>query len=181
MILVAGPARSGKSEVAEGLAIAMGKRVIYVATAIVDPTDLEWQERISQHQERRPLSWQTLPVPTDLAPVLQTTDPKNCLLIDSLGTWVANLLEIEEPRWQEILNELCESLMVSAADVILVAEEVGWGVIPAYPLGRKFRDRLGTLTRRVGAIANPVYLVNNGYVMNLSQLGITIPQFLSTF
>ncbi len=181
VILVAGPARSGKSEVAEGLAITTGKTVIYVATAIVDPTDLEWQSRIRQHQQRRPSNWQTLSVPTDLTSVLQTADTKNCLLIDSLGTWVANLLELEESRWQETLNDLSESLIASAADVILVAEEVGWGVIPAYPLGRKFRDRLGTLARRVGAISNPVYLVNNGYVMNLSQLGITIPQFLSTF
>lgn len=179
LILVAGPARSGKSEVAEALATATGKSVIYVATAQVDPTDREWQARIIQHQQRRPADWQTLTVSTDLALVLQAAESENCLLIDSLGTWVANLLEFEELSWQETLNNLRESLAVTTADVILVAEEVGWGVVPAYPLGRKFRDRLGSLTRCVGAIANPVYLVTNGYVLNLSQLGVTIPQFLS--
>lgn len=179
LTLVTGPSRSGKSEVAEALATATEKRVIYVATAIADPTDLEWQARISQHQQRRPSSWQTLAVPTDLAPVLQTANPESCLLIDSLGTWVANLLELEESRWQETLKELCTSLSITPAKIILVAEEVGWGVIPAYPLGRKFRDRLGSLTQSVGAIANPVYLVTNGYVLNLSQLGMPISQFLS--
>ncbi len=178
LTLVTGPARSGKSEVAEALATATGKTVIYIATAIADPTDLEWQARISQHQQRRPSSWQTLTVPTDLAPVLQTADPESCLLIDSLGTWVANLLELEESRWQETLKELCTSLSLTPAEIILVAEEVGWGVIPAYPLGRKFRDRLGSLTRSVGAIADPVYLVTNGHVLNLSQLGMPISQFL---
>ncbi len=178
LTLVTGPARSGKSEVAEALATATGKTVIYIATAIADPTDLEWQARISQHQQRRPPSWQTLAVPTDLAPVLQNAALESCLLVDSLGTWVANLLELEEAEWQSALKELQGSLVVTTAEIILVAEEVGWGVIPAYPLGRKFRDRLGSLTRCVGAIADPVYLVTNGHVLNLSQLGMPISQFL---
>jgi len=178
LILVSGPARSGKSEVAEGLAAATGKAVIYIATAQVDPTDLEWQARITQHQQRRPDSWQTIETPLDLATILHTASPQSCLLIDSLGTWVANCLEQEETLWQETLNNLRESLTLTRADIILVSEEVGWGVIPPYPLGRKFRDRLGSVTRTVGAIANPVYLVTSGYVINLSQLGTPISQFL---
>ncbi|NJL89483.1 MAG: bifunctional adenosylcobinamide kinase/adenosylcobinamide-phosphate guanylyltransferase [Coleofasciculaceae cyanobacterium SM2_1_6] len=179
LILVSGPARSGKSEVAEGIATATGKAVIYIATAQGDPTDLEWQARIIQHQQRRPDSWQTIETPLDLSTILHTAAPQNCLLIDSLGTWVANYLEQEETLWQETLNNLRESLTLTRADIILVSEEVGWGVIPPYPLGRKFRDRLGNVTRIVGAIANPVYLVTNGYVVNLSQLGIPISQFLA--
>jgi len=179
LILVAGPVRSGKSEVAEALAIASKKFVTYIATARVDPADLEWQARILQHQQRRPASWQTLMVPVDLAAVFQSADPHSCLLVDSLGTWVANLLELEDLEWQETLNDLRESLIITPADVILVSEEVGWGVVPAYPLGRKFRDRLGSLTRWVGAIANPTYLVTNGHILNLTQLGTTIPQFVA--
>jgi adenosylcobinamide kinase/adenosylcobinamide-phosphate guanylyltransferase len=179
LILVSGPARSGKSEVAEGLAAATGKSVIYLATAQIDPTDQEWQARITQHQQRRPDSWQTLETPLDLATILHTAAPQNCLLIDSLGTWVANYLEQEETLWQETLNDLRESLTLTRADIILVSEEVGWGVIPPYPLGRKFRDRLGSAARTLGAIADPVYLVTNGYVVNLSQLGTPISQFLT--
>jgi adenosylcobinamide kinase/adenosylcobinamide-phosphate guanylyltransferase len=60
--------------------------------------------------------------------------------------------------------------------VILVAEETGWGVVPAYATGRLFRDRLGHLIRRVGAIAHTVYLVTGGYAVNLSEIGIPLPQ-----
>lgn len=178
LILVSGPARSGKSEVAEGLATATGKSVTYIATAQVDPTDREWQARITQHQQRRPDSWQTIETPLDLTTILHTASPQSCLLIDSLGTWVANCLEQEETLWQETLNNLQKNLTLTKADIIIVSEEVGWGVIPPYPLGRKFRDRLGSAARTLGAIANPVYLVTNGYVINLSQLGTPISQFL---
>ena len=61
------------------------------------------------------------------------------------------------------------------ADVILVGEETGWGVVPAYPAGRLFRDRLGTLVRQIGAIADNVYLVTGGYALELSVLGTPLP------
>lgn len=60
-------------------------------------------------------------------------------------------------------------------EVIFVAEETGWGVVPAYPLGRTFRDRLGDLVRRLGAIANPVYLVTGGHALNLSAVASVLP------
>jgi adenosylcobinamide kinase / adenosylcobinamide-phosphate guanylyltransferase len=93
------------------------------------------------------------------------------LLIDSLGTWVANFLEDVEEIWLQEQVHLLTSLQSSPAQVILVAEETGWGVVPAYALGRLFRDRLGTLTRKIGSIADPVYLVTAGRVLNLAQLG----------
>jgi adenosylcobinamide kinase/adenosylcobinamide-phosphate guanylyltransferase len=88
-----------------------------------------------------------------------------------LGTWVANLLETDEAEWQKQQQVLLESLSQARGDVILVAEETGWGVVPAFPVGRLFRDRLGSLVRLLGAIANPVYLVAGGHVLNLSALG----------
>lgn len=175
LILVTGPARSGKSEWAETLAAQSGKAVYYIATAQLDPDDAEWQARIARHQHRRPPTWKTQHVPVDLAATLHAADATDCLLIDSLGTWLANLLDQDESTWQQTLQALFNSLQQTRADVIWVAEEVGWGVVPAYPLGRLFRDRLGHLTRQIGAIANPVYLVTAGYVLNLSQLGFILP------
>jgi adenosylcobinamide kinase/adenosylcobinamide-phosphate guanylyltransferase len=96
-------------------------------------------------------------------------------LIDSLGTWVANLLEQDETLWTDTTQLLLVSLKQTAAQVVIVSEETGWGVVPAYPLGRKFRDRLGTLTRQIGLLAQPVYLVTGGHVLNLSQLGQPLP------
>jgi adenosylcobinamide kinase / adenosylcobinamide-phosphate guanylyltransferase len=175
LILVTGPARSGKSEWAETLAERSSKPVFYVATAQLDPADHEWQLRIEQHRQRRPSIWRTLAVPIALAETIQTTPPNSCLLVDSLGTWLANLLEQDDTNWSQTLNALLDSLHHASSDIIFVAEETGWGVVPAYPMGRLFRDRLGMLTRSIGAIAHPVYLVTGGHVLNLSILGMPLP------
>lgn len=171
IILVTGPARSGKSEWAETLAQSMAKPVVYVATAFKDKEDKEWLDRIQLHQQRRPSSWQTLEISTQLSEFLLSVAPPQCLLIDSLGTWVANFLDQDTDTWNQTLEGLISSLQHTAVDVILVAEETGWGVVPAYPVGRLFRDRLGKLVRHVGAISSPVYLVTGGHVLNLSVLG----------
>ena len=175
IILVTGPARSGKSEWAENLATRLGQQfnqpIIYVATAQDEPQDLEWQARLEKHRQRRPPHWQTLLVPTALSASLLEVIPPGIVLVDSLGTWVANLLILDEDQWQCQQQQLLSTLQKLTLTVILVAEETGWGVVPAYPLGRLFRDRLGYLTRQVGAIADQVYLVTGGYALNLSQLG----------
>ena len=173
-LLVTGPARSGKSEWAETLASQSGKSVVYVATAQVDPTDAEWEARIARHRDRRPANWSTLQVPIELAATIRAARPEECLLIDSLGTWLANLLDQDEATWQATEADLLLSLQQTESLVILVAEETGWGVVPAYPLGRLFRDRLGTLTRRIGTISDAVYLVTAGYVLNLTNLGFPL-------
>jgi adenosylcobinamide kinase / adenosylcobinamide-phosphate guanylyltransferase len=176
LILITGAARCGKSEWAERLATQSGKNVTYVATATIDPTDIEWQARIERHQQRRPSTWQTEIALTDLTQTIQQGRESDCFLVDSLGTWVANLLDRSTSEWDHLSDELLAGLATSVATVILVGEETGWGVVPAFASGRLFRDRLGTLTRRVGSIANPVYLVTGGHVLNLSQLGHKLDQ-----
>ena len=175
IILVTGAARSGKSEWAEILATEMNKPIIYVATALVDVTDQEWQARITKHQLRRPKSWKTLLVPQKLATTIDNSPPSTCLLIDSVGTWVANFLDQNEQAWKQTEHKLLNSLKQTKSDLILVAEETGWGVVPAYKIGRLFRDRLGTLVRKIGAISTQVYLVTGGHVLNLSVLGKPLP------
>lgn len=179
VILVTGPAKSGKSEWAETLAIQSGKSVIYVATAQIDPSDKEWLLRIERHRCRRPRDWMTLEVPhlhLALVETIETAPINSCLLVDSLGTWVTNLLDEDDSAWQDTVQSFLLSLQqLTGKDVILVAEETGWGVVPAYAIGRKFRDRLGGLVRHLGAIANPVYLVTGGHVLNLSTLGSPLP------
>ena len=175
-ILVTGPARSGKSEWAEYLATTSGRTVTYVATAQLDPADAEWQQRIEQHRQRRPATWTTLAVPIALAETIQAATTQDCLLSDSLGTWLANLLDQDEATWAQICQTLLDRLQQTPSLVIVVAEETGWGVVPAYPIGRRFRDRLGHLTRQIGAIASPVYLVAAGHVLNLGQIGVALPK-----
>lgn len=176
LCLVTGPARSGKSEWAETLAMQSGKAVTYVATAQTDPNDLEWQARIERHRDRRPATWHTIAEPVELTAVIQQAQPDQCLLVDSLGTWLANLLEQDETAWEQTQQTFLESLQATQSQIVLVAEETGWGVVPAYPIGRTFRDRLGTLVRHIGAIADIVYLVTGGYVLNLTDLGSPLPR-----
>jgi len=176
LMLVTGPARSGKSEWAEHLvaelAATSGWTVTYVATAQLALDDLDWQARIQQHQQRRPGDWQTVVVPTALAAAVRQTE--GCLLIDSLGSWLANLLAQDEATWTATTAELLLSFSQSSAQIVIVAEETGWGVVPAYATGRRFRDRLGKLTRQIGERADAVYLVTGGYALNLSQLGTSL-------
>ena len=175
LILVTGPSRSGKSEWAEALARDCGPGVIYVATAQGDPMDAEWLARIKAHQQRRPSHWQTRHVPVHLVAEIVNGPANGCLLVDSLGTWLANILEQDEITWDATVQSLLQELARSPSIVILVAEETGWGVVPAYASGRLFRDRLGNLVRRIGAIADEVYLVTAGYAVNLKVLGTPVP------
>jgi len=174
--LVTGATRSGKSEWAEHLAMQSQKSVIYIATATRYPDDAEWEARLQKHSDRRPTSWQTLEVPIELAEsILEIKSNTVYVLVDSIGTWLANLLEESEESWLKIENELLKSIQLCAVDITLVSEEVGWGIVPEYKLGRTFRDRLGSLSRKIGAIADAVYLVTGGYAVNLNQIGEKLP------
>ena len=185
VILIAGPARSGKSEWAEALAADSGLPVTYVATACRNPSDPEWEARLAAHAARRPLAWTTQESSMALPETLSQGCDRptaDCFLIDSLGTWTANLLDWEDSHWQESVASLLQSLQQRRqwpeALTLVVAEETGWGVIPAYPAGRKFRDRLGALVRQVAACADRTYLIAGGHALDLSKLGIPLPQKL---
>ena len=169
--LITGSASSGKSEFAEVLAAKSKETVVYIATAQIDETDREWQAKIAKHQQRRPKSWQTFTASSQLPTYIEEAEASTCLLIDSLGTWVANFLEWEVSSWQQLIDRFLFSLQITKAEIIIVSEETGWGVVPAYASGRLFRDRLGYLSRQVANIASTTYLVAGGHVLDLGLLG----------
>jgi adenosylcobinamide kinase / adenosylcobinamide-phosphate guanylyltransferase len=173
--LVTGATRSGKSEWAEHLAMRSQKSVIYIATAMRYLDDVEWEERLQKHCDRRPENWQTLEVPIFLAKSILAIKGDAYILVDSLGTWLANLIEESEESWTKIENDLLQAIQACTVDITFVSEEVGWGIVPEYKLGRVFRDRLGGLSRKIGAIADAVYLVTGGYAVNLTQIGERLP------
>ena len=177
-ILVTGPSRSGKSEWAEHLAAQNHPSVIYIATGKENATDIDWQNRIQQHRDRRPSHWQTVCVDQNLIDSLETLPAGSCALVDSLGGWVANTLELSPEQWQTKQRELLTFVthgQNTPITIIFVAEETGWGVIPAYALGRIFRDRLGALTRQLGGLCGQVYLVTGGYAVDLRRWGEPLP------
>lgn len=173
-ILVTGPTKSGKSEWAEQLAKQSSQAVVYVATSVNDANDTDWQRRIQQHQQRRPLAWRSLEVPIELSAALATAQTDECWLVDSLGTWLANCLEQPDETWETTVAVLLKAIAAFPGTLVIVAEETGWGVVPAYPLGRTFRDRLGSLTRQIGQLTDSVYLVVAGYAVPLKQVGTPV-------
>jgi adenosylcobinamide kinase/adenosylcobinamide-phosphate guanylyltransferase len=176
LMIVTGPSRSGKSEWAEKLAAESIYPVIYVATSLINSHDHEWQARIAKHKLRRPKSWLTIESCFNLIETIEQANSNQCLLIDSLGTWIANFMERDQEVWTEITESLLMTVQHSPAEIIFVSEETGWGVVPAYASGRLFRDRLGNLTRSLSAIAGEVYLVTAGYAINLKRLGQVVPR-----
>ena len=174
-VLVTGPALSGKSEWAERLAHESQRQVIYCATALENADDAEWTARIAAHRTRRPATWETVCAPIELSATLAAyQNAQYCLLVDSLGTWTANLIELNDADWQFQVTQLFEQLKTHPALIIFVAEETGWGVIPAYPMGRLFRDRLGGLIRHLGGQCAATYLVTGGYALELNRFGVRI-------
>ncbi|MBV5261626.1 bifunctional adenosylcobinamide kinase/adenosylcobinamide-phosphate guanylyltransferase [Synechococcus moorigangaii CMS01] len=174
-ILVTGAVRSGKSEWAEHLALQSQRPVTYIATATEDPDDPEWVARIQHHRDRRPKHWGFIAESTQLTAPLRRIPADHCVLLDSLGLWVASHLETEAAPWHQLTTEFLDYLQTAPQMLILVAEETGWGVVPAYPMGRLFRDRLGRLIREVGLVADEVYLLAGGHALDLKKLGHPLP------
>jgi cobalamin synthase/adenosyl cobinamide kinase/adenosyl cobinamide phosphate guanylyltransferase len=154
--LVLGGVRSGKSEVAEGLA-GPGPGT-YLATGLVAPGDDDFAARVARHRARRPASWATVEEPHAVPGVLARLH--GVVLLDALGTWIANDLEAD-------IDGLVEALVHRPGDTIVVSEEVGLGVHPATELGRLFADRLGEANRRIAEVADRCLLVVAGRIIDL--------------
>lgn len=161
--LVLGGVRSGKSRYAQRLA-STAATVAYIATARA--SDAEMSEKIRRHQEDRPSTWATVEEPLQLGCALNRAAQQfDCVLVDCLTVFTANLLETAETEpgiVDEQIGSLLEALQATAASIILVSNEVGSGVVPPYPLGRRYRDLLGELNQQVAAIANNVLLMVAG-------------------
>ena len=172
--LILGGVRSGKSEFAESLAGNLNRPILYLATG--RSTDAEMEERIRHHRERRPAHWSTLEEPLELADRLKTvwspqsaSDPPLAVLIDSLDTWVSNMLleHHEEGNQAETLTLAALERLLKVqrhwpAAWFLVSSEVGLSPVPPNLLGRRFQDLLGLVNQRVAAAAGRVCLVVAG-------------------
>jgi len=164
--LVLGGARSGKSLYAEQM-IGQGGPGLYLATA--EAGDAEMVERIRMHRARRGPGWETLEEPLDLAgAIARSVRPDRPILVDCLTLWLSNLMGADRGI-DAAIGDLLAVVERPAGAIVLVSNEVGFGIVPATPLGRIFRDQAGRLNQAVAAVAARVVLVTAGLPLVLKD------------
>jgi adenosylcobinamide kinase / adenosylcobinamide-phosphate guanylyltransferase len=165
--LVLGGARSGKSRYAERLIEHAAECGTYCATA--EAGDAEMAERITAHRARRGPFWRTVEVPLALAPAISAAAaPERPVLVDCLTLWLSNVLLAGKPPDEEA-GALYATLREAAGPVVLVSNEVGMGLVPETPLGRRFRDAAGRLNQEVASLADRVVFVAAGLPLVLKE------------
>jgi adenosylcobinamide kinase/adenosylcobinamide-phosphate guanylyltransferase len=158
LTLVLGGARSGKSRYAETLITALPPPWIYVATA--EALDAEMAVRIEAHRARRAAGWTTVEAPRELAATL-AAHAEVPILVDCLTLWLSNLM-MADARIEAEFDRLEQALAQATAPVVMVANEVGSGIVPDNALARRFRDLQGVLNQRIAARADNVVLLVAG-------------------
>lgn len=170
--LIVGGVRSGKSRYAQQLAGAFGS-VTFIATAL--PTDAEMRRKIAAHKRDRPQRWRTVEAPIALAAAIRGASTRaEVILIDCLTTYLGNQMMDSRHKCRGPAamagfdaEEVCEAIRSAESSVIIVSNEVGSGVVPAFRNGRVYRDRLGELNQRVAGIADRVVFMVAGQPLTI--------------
>ncbi len=161
-LLVTGGVRSGKSRFAQEQAEQLADRRVFLATGRA--WDDEMGERIKRHQDDRDASWQTIEEPIRVWEHLD--QPGSVVLLDCLTMWLTNIL-LEEIELEPAIVSLEEALAAAGNPVVLVTNEVGWGIVPQNALARRFRDEAGRLSQRLARSCDRVVLVAAGLPLEL--------------
>lgn len=171
--LLLGGARSGKSALAERLAEASGKSLIYVATAAAG--DAEMSARVAHHQARRDRRWRLVEEPLRLGDVLRELDGEHhCVLVDCLTLWLSNaLLSGDDACWARERASLLEAVDGFRGELLLVSNETGLGVVPMGELSRRFVDESGWLHQSLAAQCERVVFCVAGLPMVLKGEPLT--------
>lgn len=175
--LILGGARSGKSRLAESRVTSLAQskksarseKIIYIATAMAH--DNEMRERIKHHQQRRSEHWLLFEEPIKLAEILSENNyPGTILLIECLTLWLSNLLcHPEAELFATEKEKFIQALKQSQADIIMVSNETGMGVVPMGKLSRRFVDESGFLHQQLAQISERVTLVIAGLEHTLKK------------
>jgi adenosylcobinamide kinase/adenosylcobinamide-phosphate guanylyltransferase len=164
-LFVLGGARSGKSRYAQTRAEAIEGRHIFIATA--EAFDDEMRGRIARHQADRDQRWETVEAPRDLPGTIDALNqPDAVVLVDCLTLWMSNLL-LAGANIGEETQKLCRAAKAFQGHMILVANEVGFGIVPDNALAREFRDEAGRTNQIVAAQVDEVQLVIAGLSLRL--------------
>lgn len=166
--LVLGGARSGKSafaqKAAESAAAGVEARPILIATG--QAFDDEMAERIARHQAERGGSWTTVEAPLALPEAIAALPAEAVAVVDCLTLWMSNLM-LGDHDVETAATALTEAVAACRARLWLVSNEVGLGLVPETPLGRRFRDAIGRLHQRLAQTADEVYFIAAGLPLRL--------------
>jgi adenosylcobinamide kinase/adenosylcobinamide-phosphate guanylyltransferase len=169
IILITGGARSGKSSFALSLGLRNYSKRAFVATAVA--FDPEMRQRILRHREERGDQFHTVEEPVSLSQALTALPAgTEVAVVDCLTVWLGNLyhhFQDTEEKVRVAVDAFLDHLDHSLCDLVLVTNEVGWGIVPENPLARSFRDMAGYLNRRVAGKAASVYLLCCGIPLTL--------------
>lgn len=163
-LLLLGGARSGKSALAVAIAGRWGGPVTFVATA--EAGDEEMATRIARHRDERPAGWRTVEEPVAMLGAVEAAPPGDLLVVDCLTLWVSNLLARGAPDVPAA--DVAAALAGRAGPAVVVSNEVGLGVVPGTPLGRAYRDALGTVNAAFAARAERAALLVAGRILDLA-------------
>lgn len=162
--IVLGGAASGKSAFAEGLVLQWDETPLYVATA--QAFDDEMAQKILRHQDMRGTGWTTIEEPLDVAGALAQAAPGQPVLVDCATLWLTNvLLGVHDLDKQT--KALFDGLAACKGPVVVVSNEVGYGIVPENALSRQFRNAQGRLNQQFAAEADLLVAVMAGLPMVL--------------
>jgi len=168
-LLVLGGCRSGKSRFAEEWARNRSQHRMFIAT-LAPGDDIEMLQRVEIHRQDRGEGWQTLEEPEDVVKILvANTGNAGVFLVDCLTLWITNLM-LRNKSDQDILHEvqrLSELLAAWSTPIVLVANEVGLGIVPENAMARRFRDLAGWTNQQVAAVCDQVIFMAAGLPIRL--------------
>jgi len=176
LIFITGGARSGKSSFAEQIALNSNQDVAYIATA--QPLDEEMKERIERHKKRRPGNWELFEESKEVSQLISYLGfKKGVIIIECLTLLISNLLllknqeELPSSKLEEdilvMTKKMAEIAYQVPAQVIIVSNEVGMGLVPENKLGRIFRDILGQVNRIIADKADEVFFLVSGLPLKI--------------
>ena len=169
IIFITGGARSGKSSFAEKLASALGKDVVFLATA--EALDKEMADRIKKHKAKRSSTWKTVEEPININILNKFRNFEGAVILDCITLWLSNMIhkfgKEAEKRILGDIRTLLKTAKTSKFTLIVVSNELGMGIVPENKLAREFRDIAGRCNQLIARMADEVYLMVSGIELKI--------------
>ena len=171
IIFITGGMKSGKSEFAEYLASKI-TNLTYIALSDKRQDDVHWKKKILIHRKRRPKNWKLIETTDILTTLNNEIGP---ILIDSIGGFIMETIEMEEEYWLRKMKKLINNLKKRNFITIIVGEQVGWSLVSEYEIGNTYIERIGILQKEITKISKDNWVAINGRAIKIDEISLEIP------